>query len=111
MLFYAVQAVYLGCFGLFSLFIPAVWVVYYCSGCLFRLSYRCHSAVVAVSGGSVISVIIVRLEHPVLHTANIDSSSGLYRGLLDAYRIALIECYCFGVGTGELLLCVSTVVV
>ena len=60
MLFYAVQAVYLGCLGLFSLFIPAVWVVYHCSVCLFRLSYRRHSAAVAVFGGSVISVIVVR---------------------------------------------------
>ena len=35
---YAVQAVYLGCLGLFRLFIPAVRVVYYCSGCVFRPS-------------------------------------------------------------------------
>ena len=60
MLFYAVQAVYLGCLGLFGLFIPSVWVVYHCSVCLFRLSYRRHSAAVAVFGDSVISVIVVR---------------------------------------------------
>ena len=75
---------------LFSLFIPAVWVVYYCSGCLFRPSYRCHSAAVAAFGGSVIFVIIVRLEYSVLYTANIDDSSGLYRGLPAAYRVALL---------------------